>query len=60
MIEFRIIVRGYHAYRSVWTPVLGELVCRSVWTPVLGELVCRSVWTPVLGLSKNFDTHCNY
>ena len=25
-VEFRSVVRGYHVYRSVWTPVLGELL----------------------------------
>ena len=25
-VDFRSVVRGYHVYRSVWTPVLGELL----------------------------------
>ena len=25
-VEFRSVVRGYHVYMSVWTPVLGELL----------------------------------
>ena len=25
-VEFRSVVRSYHVYRSVWTPVLGELL----------------------------------
>ena len=25
-VEFRNVVRGYYVYRSVWTPVLGELL----------------------------------
>lgn len=23
-VEFRSVIRGFHVYRSVWTPVLGE------------------------------------
>ena len=24
-VEFRSVIRGFHAYRSIWTPVLGEI-----------------------------------
>ena len=56
-VEFKSVVCGYHVYRSIWTPVLGELLYTE---QELGNPEDRYAVHVDVKIVDYRRTHCNY